>query len=44
MGVEQKFKRYQSLDPDAIYGIREQYDSIMDPNPTLLKWEASEAI
>jgi glycosyltransferase involved in cell wall biosynthesis len=33
-----KYKRYQLLDPDAIYGIKEQYDSIMDANPNLLSW------
>ena len=37
-------KRYQLLDPDAIYGIREQYDSILDTNPNLIKWEVSEVI
>jgi glycosyltransferase involved in cell wall biosynthesis len=35
----EKSKRYQQLDPDAIYGIREQYDSIMDVCPNLVKWE-----
>jgi glycosyltransferase involved in cell wall biosynthesis len=40
----EKYKRYQLLDPDAIYGIREQYDSIMDTNPNLIKWEVSEVI
>ncbi len=40
----EKYKRYQFLDPDAIYGIREQYDSILDTNPNLIKWEASDAI
>lgn len=34
-----KYRRYQLLDPDAIYGIREQYDSIMDEKPNLIKWE-----
>ena len=34
-----KYKRYQQLDPDAMYGSREQYDSIMDTNPNLIKWE-----
>ena len=33
-----KYKRYKLLDPDAIYGSREQYDSIMDTNPNLIKW------
>lgn len=35
----EKKKRYQRLDPDAIYGIREQYESIMDLYPNLIKWE-----
>jgi hypothetical protein len=37
---EAKFKRYQALDPGAIYGIKEQYDSILDRSPNLVKWEA----
>ncbi len=35
----QKYKRYQQLDPDAIWGIKAQYDSILDPSPHLTKWE-----
>lgn len=35
----EKFKRYAILDPNAIYGIKEQYDSIIDTNPNLIKWE-----
>lgn len=27
--------RYEILDPDAIYGIKAQYDSILDENPSL---------
>jgi glycosyltransferase involved in cell wall biosynthesis len=34
-----KYQRYQALDPDAIYGIKEQYDSILDITPNLIKWE-----
>jgi Glycosyl transferase family 2 len=34
-----KHARYQALDPDARFGIREQYDSILDPSPTLLPWQ-----
>jgi hypothetical protein len=34
-----KYKRYKLLDPDAMYGSREQYNSIMDTNPNLIKWE-----
>lgn len=33
-----KAKRYELLDPDAIYGNKDQYDSIMDVNPNLVKW------
>lgn len=33
-----KSKRYQQLDPQAIYGIREQYESILDDAPTLIDW------
>lgn len=39
---DKKFKRYQLLDPDAVYGIREQYASILDAAPTLLDWPANE--
>lgn len=31
----EKKERYSILDPDAIYGIKEQYDSIMDKHPSL---------
>lgn len=34
-----KYKRYQQLDPGAIYGIREQYESILDQEPNLVAWE-----
>ena len=40
----EKYERYQLLDPDAIYGIKEQYDSIMDANPNLVKWKAGEVV
>lgn len=33
-----KLHRYQELDPYAIYGWREQYDSILDPIPNLIEW------
>ncbi len=36
----EKFARYRQLDPDAIYGIKEQYDSIMDTDPNLVHWKA----
>lgn len=38
----EKYKRYQLLDPDATYGIKEQYDSILDKDPNLIKWEVGE--
>lgn len=34
-----KHERYMRLDPDARYGWKEQYDSILDSNPTLIAWE-----
>ncbi|MDR3295912.1 MAG: glycosyltransferase [Clostridiales Family XIII bacterium] len=40
---EAKFKRYQALDPDAVYGSKAQYDSILDASPNLVKWEAGAA-
>lgn len=35
----QKYKRYQELDPGAVWGIQAQYDSILDASPHLIKWE-----
>ncbi len=35
---EEKARRYQELDPDAKYGWKEQYDSILDNNPQLVRW------
>lgn len=37
-----KYNRYMSLDKNGIYGSLEQYKSIMDKNPTLIKWNESE--
>ena len=34
-----KYDRYLQLDPDAKYGWREQYASILDENPHLVSWE-----
>ena len=34
-----KYNRYKQLDPDAVYGIAEQYESILDPQPNLILWE-----
>ncbi|ANE48979.1 glycosyl transferase family 2 [Paenibacillus swuensis] len=36
-----KYKRYMELDPDGRYGWLEQYESILDPNPSLMKWSDS---
>lgn len=33
-----KYERYQALDPDARYGWKEQYESILDTEPKLLQW------
>ncbi|WP_337098682.1 glycosyltransferase [Paenibacillus sp. YIM B09110] len=33
-----KYDRYLQLDPDGRYGWREQYESILDAKPRLLKW------
>lgn len=34
-----KFRRYQTLDPDAVYGNRQQYESILDKSPHLIAWQ-----
>jgi len=34
-----KYNRYKQLDPDAVYGIAEQYESILDTQPNLILWE-----
>ncbi len=33
-----KYLRYMLLDPDAQYGWKEQYESILDQNPHLVPW------
>ncbi|MNI25529.1 Glycosyl transferase family 2 [compost metagenome] len=33
-----KYERYMRLDPDAQYGWKDQYDSILDPTPELVPW------
>ncbi|CAM4435675.1 hypothetical protein FHS16_001627 [Paenibacillus endophyticus] len=33
-----KYERYKLLDPDAVYGWKEQYESILDETPNLVKW------
>ncbi|WP_407311328.1 glycosyltransferase [Desulfosporosinus sp. SB140] len=34
-----KYYRYKELDPQALYGIKEQYESILAPKPRLIRWE-----
>ncbi len=34
-----KYERYKKLDPEAKYGWKEQYDSILDPSPRLIRWQ-----
>lgn len=34
----EKYRRYQRLDPGAVYGIKEQYESILDETPNLIAW------
>jgi hypothetical protein len=36
-----KYYRYKRLDPNALYGSKEQYQSILDPKPNLIKWQDS---
>jgi len=33
-----KYYRYKKLDPQGIYGIAQQYESILDPRPNLVTW------
>lgn len=35
---QRKYQRYLELDPQAVYGIKEQYDSILDQEPILRTW------
>jgi glycosyltransferase involved in cell wall biosynthesis len=37
-----KYLRYKQLDPNAKYGVQEQYLSILDPKPNLIKWRNNE--
>ncbi|HEY3363469.1 MAG TPA: glycosyltransferase [Symbiobacteriaceae bacterium] len=34
-----KYERYLAADPHGQYGVLAQYQSILDPNPHLMKWE-----
>lgn len=36
---QRKYQRYRELDPEAQFGWKEQYDSILDENPNLILWE-----
>jgi glycosyltransferase involved in cell wall biosynthesis len=38
MDRKQKYERYQQQDPQAVYGQKAQYESILDANPTLIRW------
>lgn len=38
---ETKYKRYKQLDPNAVFGIKEQYESILDKEPRLIPWQKS---
>ncbi|MNN80096.1 hypothetical protein D3C81_1967970 [compost metagenome] len=33
-----KYLRYMQLDPDGVYGWKEQYQSILDQHPKLVPW------
>ncbi|MDQ0177785.1 glycosyltransferase family 2 protein [Bacillus chungangensis] len=39
-----KYERYNTLDPNGEFGWKEQYESILDPNPHLVKWEEHESL
>lgn len=34
----EKLKRYRQLDPEAEFGSKEQYDSILEKSPALVEW------
>lgn len=40
----QKYQRYLQLDPEGYYGNKEQYLSILDPQPNLLPWREKEGL
>lgn len=33
-----KYERYKLYDPEAKYGVKEQYESILDTSPNLVRW------
>ncbi|ASK61093.1 glycosyl transferase [Virgibacillus phasianinus] len=35
----EKFRRYSALDPESIHGNSEQYQSILDEHPNLIRWK-----
>ncbi|MFD2370565.1 glycosyltransferase [Brevibacillus sp. GCM10020057] len=35
---QEKYERYKRLDPSGLYGWKEQYESILDPQPRLIAW------
>lgn len=39
---EEKYKRYMKLDPNGVYGSMLQYQSILDQNPNIVKWQENE--
>ena len=39
---KEKYNRYKKMDPDAIYGNKEQYESILDKNPNLIEFEVKD--
>ncbi|MGQ9511857.1 hypothetical protein [Thermodesulfitimonas sp.] len=33
-----KYLRYRQLDPEGVWGIKEQYETILDTFPRLVRW------
>ncbi|SDZ44811.1 glycosyltransferase family 2 protein [Bacillus sp. 166amftsu] len=38
---KRKYKRYKKLDPEGIYGWKEQYESILESFPNVIQWSES---
>ncbi|MHA6484661.1 glycosyltransferase [Paenibacillus sp. strain BS8-2] len=34
-----KYDRYKELDPQSLYGVKKQYESILDASPVLVPWQ-----
>lgn len=34
-----KYERYKKLDPNMVYGVKGQYESILDETPVLITWQ-----